>query len=164
MAVTNERIKERLNYDPATGIFTHAVTGGRAAVGSRADFSNGKRYRQVAVDRHCFSAHRVAWLLVHGEWPKGQIDHINGDIFDNRIENLRDVTPSQNQANRRNTKLGPRLRGVRIVGNRWKASIGKDNKYLHIGYYDTREQARAAYDAVSLKLFGEYSYVAGRAS
>lgn len=157
MAVlTSSHARSRLAYDPATGVFTHVETRGRAKAGERADFSNGKRYRQVAIDRVCYSAHRMAWLLTHGVWPNGQIDHINGDIFDNRLANLRDANASQNTFNRRNLRRPAELRGIQPVGNRWSARIGKDNKYIHIGYYDTPEEAREAYVAAATRMFREF--------
>ena len=95
-----------------------------------------------------FLAHRIAWLIYYGEWPKNQIDHINQDPTDNRIENLRDVTQLENlknQALRSTNKSG--YTGVDFEKSKQKYRVRVQSKpYItkHIGYYDTIEEAVAA--------------------
>ena len=93
-------------------------------------------------------AHRVAWLLHYGEWPAGQIDHINGDRTDNRIENLRVVTATENNRNRKvpKTNISGRIgvsRSSRSPG-RWQAFIKKDGKSRYLGSYRSVEEASEA--------------------
>lgn len=64
-------------------------------------------YLKGRVDRVEVKAHRVVWACFHGKWPKFQIDHINRIKTDNRIENLRDVRPSENCRNRSATSVRP---------------------------------------------------------
>jgi hypothetical protein len=94
-----------------------------------------------------FRAHRIAWLIYYGEWPKNQIDHINQDPTDNRIENLRDVTQLENlknQALRSNNKSG--YIGVHFEKSKqkYRARVQINNNRKHIGYYNTIEEAVAA--------------------
>lgn len=92
-------------------------------------------------------AHRVAWALHHGEWPNGQIDHINGDKADNRAENLRVVTAQGNAKNRplRSDNSSGHV-GVYWVteAKQWMAQIKVSGKQVTIGRYDTLELAVAA--------------------
>lgn len=96
-------------------------------------------------------SHRVAWAVVHGEWPDGEIDHINHDPTDNRLANLRAVSASLNQRNKRiprSNKSG--AVGVRFykATNRWVAFMRIGNKSHHLGYFkDFDEAVRARKDA-----------------
>lgn len=123
--LTQERLKELLNYNAATGKFTWAVTRrGYAKIGSEAGRVNNKGYREISVDGKRYKAHRLAWLYVHGNWPKDQIDHIDRVRDNNSISNLRDVDQSTNLNN-----TGPQKNntsGVKYIhksGNRWVVSI-----------------------------------------
>ena len=105
----------------------------------------GNFYLKVTLDGQQTGAHRVVWLLHHGDWPKNEIDHVNGDSLDNRIENLRDVTKSENM---RNTKISKRnnsgVVGVRFVKPRegyWTADIGVDGRSIGLGSFKTFDEA-----------------------
>lgn len=109
-------------------------------------------------------AHRLAWLYIYGEWPIDQLDHINRNTSDNRIENLREATQSQNNANRsanKSKKYSP-LKGVSFYpdSKRWTASIRINNKNRHLGCFDTAEEAHAAYVAEADQVFGEFAAAA----
>ncbi len=103
-----------------------------------------KGYRNCSLMGGTFLVHRIVWALETGNWPRGQIDHINGVRFDNRISNLRDVSALENQRNagvpRTNTSgvLGVAYREEK---KRWRAYISDRNKSVHLGYFDTREEA-----------------------
>lgn len=88
------------------------------------------------------------------------IDHINRDRLDNRLSNLRACTVQENNFNRgvsKNNKLG--IKGVCFdkYKGKYKATIGHNNKKYHIGYYDTVDEAKKAYDEQARKIFGDYS-------
>ncbi len=92
-------------------------------------------------------AHRVAWVVYYGKWPKGQIDHINGDRADNRIGNLRDVNSSKNSRNSKmksnNTSGHNGIYWYERYG-KWQVSGGADGRKKHIGYFEDLEDAIAA--------------------
>lgn len=93
-------------------------------------------------------AHRVVWALLNGAWPQGDLDHINGDRLDNRIDNLRLVDSSINAMNRRPNKgkSSGLPHGVSIKRNgRIFAQVQKNGKNKHLGYFDTVEAAHTAY-------------------
>lgn len=105
---------------------------------------NSSGYMVGKIDRVTFQAHRVIWALYYGAWPDGQIDHVNGVKAANRISNLRVVTNQENLRNqqmRRNNTSG--VTGVYWhKGNgAWKAQIMVSGKYLHLGYFDSLEEA-----------------------
>ena len=146
--LTAERLREVLNYDAETGIFTWlARTRNRVAVGDVAGSPDRYGYLRIKIDGRIHSAHRLAWLYVHGEWPKDQLDHINGIRTDNRITNLREATNAENGHNRRkphsNNTTG--YLGVKRDRGRFQALIRLDGKQRYLGLFDTPEAAHAAY-------------------
>jgi hypothetical protein len=100
-------------------------------------------------------AHRVIWKMVHGTDPN-QIDHINGDSLDNRLENLREATPAQNSRNRGRARKTD-YRGVHRSGNCWRALIRVDGRLIPLGTFRDPEAAYAAYVAAARKHFGEFA-------
>ena len=95
------RLRQLVVYEPDTGVLRWRVTRGKSIEGKQAGCINGRGYVCVNVENRNYLAHRLGWAIYHGEWPKGVIDHVNGDQADNRLENLRDVSQAVNQ---RNTK------------------------------------------------------------
>jgi hypothetical protein len=157
-------LKELVSYDPETGIFTRLVrTSNKVKVGDVVGARNSHGYLFVNVCGKRYAAHRLAWYYVHGQWPDADIDHINGNKADNRIVNLRAATRSQNCANtpvRRNSKSG--LKGVRWQehAGKWKAQIKDRDGSRHLGYFDSKEAAHAAYVEAAGRLFGEFARAA----
>ena len=142
------RLRQLLSYDSETGVFTWKINiGKRIRAGSVAGTTHHSGYNCIIIERSHYTAHRLAWLYFYGEWPSGVIDHINGDKFDNRISNLRDVSRSVNQQNRRkaakNSKTG--MLGVSQAGSVFVANIMVDGKTVRLGRYETAELAHAAY-------------------
>ena len=120
--------------------------------GDPAGFVDGQGYRRVGLFGKHFQAHRIVWMLVHGEWPTGDLDHINGVPGDNRIENLRIATSSQNAANRRIERSLPK--GVtRHKCGRFQVMCG--NQY--IGLFKDPEAAGRAYDVAAVRKYGEFA-------
>ena len=147
-----EFFNERLFYNEKTGIFywretelIHARMRGREA----GTLSVGYVVISVKKDgkQRIFKAHRLAWLFINGNFPKLQIDHINGIKTDNRIENLRETSSFQNMQNlktaQKNNKLG--VLGVNKKGRKYRASIGINGKIKEIGRFATIEEASNAY-------------------
>lgn len=134
-------------YNAATGIFTrlHSIHGNPLRKEITEANSNG--YIAMVICGRKEYAHRMAWLWVYGIHPSGVIDHINGIKTDNRIENIRDVTQQANLQNRKKIRLNSKseFRGVRPSLKKWSARITVSGKEHHIGSFDTREDAYAAY-------------------
>jgi len=117
----------------------------KVSIGTLAGRAVSTGYIQIGIRGRHHLAHRLAWLVTHGAWPTQQIDHINRDAADNRICNLRDVSPSANQRNKNKQATGVCFH--KKTG-KWMAQIVlpvKRKKYL--GLYETREKARAAFEA-----------------
>lgn len=153
--ITRERLSATLSYDPDTGAFVRKVTCANNRAGTVAGGVNLKGYISIAIGRQRYLAHRLAWLYVHGKWPEGQIDHINLDRTDNRIQNLRDVSHATNQQNQArphsHNKLG--VMGVRRTATgAYAARITVNGKERYIGTYETPEAASAAYLKVKREL------------
>lgn len=99
--------------------------------------------------------HRVAWLIVHGAWPVGLIDHINGEKVDNRLANLREADKAINAQNRRGpaaTSTVGFLGVSRQKNGRFQARIGVGGKNVALGTFDTAEEAHAAHIAGKRRL------------
>ena len=167
--ITQDYLKECLRYDPRTGDFTwlkrparhfKSVAGQSRANGGNAGKSagdihkedSGKEYRRIRISHKggssgLYRAHRLAWLYMFGCFPQNQIDHINGDSLDNRIENLRDVSNLENGRNQKkpkNNKSG-------VVGVswdkkklKWASKICVSGKGLFLGYFDEIGDAETA--------------------
>ena len=158
--VTQERLKELFSYDADTGYLTNLVNRGPAKQGDRAGglhISSG--YLRVRVDSKLYREHRLIWLLVHGSFPKDQIDHINGVRNDNRLCNLREATKQQNAYNRcvpaDNTSGFKGVTCRKSVGD-YRARIGVNGEMKHIGYYTTPEEANEAYCKASANYHKEF--------
>ena len=98
--LTADRLRELLNYDPDTGVFTYRVTRApRFRPGDMAGHVDVHGYRVIGLDLRIYKAHRLAGLYMTGEWPKHEVDHKNLDKADNRWVNLRPATHGQNRQN-----------------------------------------------------------------
>lgn len=102
-------------------------------------------YCNIRVNKRDILAHRALWALHYGAWPIGPLDHINGDRADNSIANLREcdaATNSRNKGRQRNNTTG--RAGVVRFGRKWRAQIVFEGAYLHLGMFETFEEAAAA--------------------
>lgn len=166
--ITPDRLKELLEYDPDTGLFIWKVRplgpkewNTRFAGKSAFAFVGKRGYCVSTIDNNpALTAHRVAWAIFYGEWPSGEIDHINGVTTDNRIENLRLATSAQNSHNTRSHKDSvSRFKGVSFDSARgkWCAEIMKNGRRWRLGRFSTEEDAAKAYAEKALELHGEYA-------
>lgn len=148
--ITAERLRELLHYDPETGIFIWRVNRARRqTAGKVAGSFASQGYWIIGVEGINYKAHRLAWLYVYGEWPKDQIDHLNGIKDDNRISNLRDVDNVINSHNKRIAMATARneLLGVSRRNGKWYSQIK-----AFLGYFDTPEEAHEAYLVAKRKI------------
>lgn len=147
--ITAQRLRELLSYDQDTGLFTRLShgRGRRPAEGRPAGCKTDRGYIHIHVSGRIYKAHRLAWLYVNSEWPDGDIDHIDGDKTNNRINNLRSVSTSVNMQNQRSAQKrnASGFLGVTVHGGRFEASIKLNGKNIYLGSYATPELAHDAY-------------------
>ena len=139
-------LQSLLNYDSSTGEFSWKCYGRYSCKKAGSPHSRG--YVSVAVLKKKYLAHRLAWLYIHGEFPKNQLDHINRNRSDNRIDNLREATNSENCQNKTILKnnttgyLGVTRKSGRVG---YESSIAFNGKSRYLGTFKTPELAHAAY-------------------
>lgn len=169
MEVTQSLVVELIDYNPETG----AMLWKRRDVGRFPDERAAKvwntrysgkpcgvksqGYFLVSVFKKRVLAHRLVWLFVHGEWPKHDIDHINGDRADNRLANLRAVTRAENLKNRavgRGNKSGTMGVDWFSPAKLWRARVYDNGKEISLGYFQTKELAVQA----RLEAEADYGY------
>lgn len=160
--ITQNQLKEELEYNPETGLFIRKKSGNGNNKGDVAGSKDKDGYIIIRVHGKRYKAHRLAWLYIYGYLPKAQIDHINRNKSDNRISNLREVFHADNRKNQDKTKRNSTGRkGVSFSGDKNKpyrvyCSINGVNTYL--GMFKTLEEAGNAYDESAKKHHGEYYY------
>lgn len=111
-------------------------------------------YLSGRIFNKTYLAHRVCWLLATGDWPVEDIDHINGDRSDNRFVNLRSVSRTGNNRNRRrssNNTSGVTGVSWHFASSSWHATIGVGKKQVSLGYYKTVEAAEVARISANIK-------------
>ncbi len=159
-------LRAMFDYDRTTGVLYWK---------RRADRSpqwNGRRAGTVAGSLECCPgrcvinimnrlvlAHRVVWKLVYGEDAPLDIDHIDGDATNNRLENLRLATKHQNLRNSKlhRGKLTPKGVSYDKRNGKYRASIYVEGKCRHLGHFGDPNTAHAAYCAAARQHFGEFA-------
>jgi HNH endonuclease/AP2 domain-containing protein len=163
--LTADYVRSILNYDPETGLLRWKVTlSKRAVAGKIAGWEHREgpypSRRYIGVASRPRLAHRLAWLIMTGEWPPAGIDHIDGNSLNNRWANLRAATPSENLRNRGKTRKNTSgYKGVSwsTSNNGWVAQITHHYKTRNLGTFQTPEEAAAAYDEAATQLHGEFA-------
>lgn len=145
-----ERVRELLSYDPETGSCVWRVSRNGCKVGGVAGSLRSDGYLNMRIDGRSYLAHRVAFLYIHGIWPTNQIDHIDRIKSNNRIDNLREATVSENGQNRHLAQSNNRSCGLLGVtwhkgDSKWMAQLCVDGKRNYLGSFALPEEAHAAY-------------------
>lgn len=157
--LTLARLKELLHYDPDTGEFIRLVAINGEPVGCRAGSQKSSGYRYLCIDYVIYAEHNLAWFYMTGEWRTDQ-DHKNTHRHDNRWDNLRLATKSQNQMNTADRPNKTGFRGVsRTLYGKYRAVIYKDGRKISLGSYPTPEEAHEVYKSKAKELFGEFVHV-----
>lgn len=171
--ISVEQLRELLNYDPETGKLTWrprpvslfkgsklspewdaAKWNARHAGAEALTSPDNKGYLTGGILGRPARAHRVAWAIHWGGWPSEQIDHVNGNVSDNRIQNLRSVSNAENQRN----QCTPKNNSSGAVGvtynqryDNWRAFITAKGKKLHLGCFrDFNDALKARREAEAL--------------
>ena len=159
MELTQAEAIRLFDYNQETGIVTRNVSIGRNGKKGRVvGCINGRGYLRVSHDYRSYLLHRVIWLISHGEFPKGQIDHINQDKLDNRLSNLRDVSNIENCRNkgisRKNTSGFTGVYFDKTI-SRWNAAINTGvpgGRQIILGKFINKEEA------IEARRLGEIKY------
>lgn len=145
-----QSILEKLRYEPETGQFYWLIDACTNVLkGDLAGCTDKHGYRRIVYRNKVYKCHRLAWSL-HNNYVESfpQIDHVNGNRSDNRIENLRISSPRENSLNRKCHREG-RLPGCHEVktknGSLWRVAIVINKQRLHIGCYESQEVAHMVY-------------------
>lgn len=170
--LTQARLKELLHYDPKTGVFVWLLTksnrakmgtraGNISAVGSRPG-AQKKFYETIRIDKISYFAHRLAVLYMTGKWPSSFVDHKDTDSINNKWQNLRCATPSENSQNsclRSDNKAG--VKGVSYCrrSQTWRAkiSLNSTNIATELGSYKNKDDAIYVRQAIAALAFGEFA-------
>lgn len=147
-------LKTLMTYNPNTGEFRwkgiDRGTGRKKVTG----------YVYVSIAKVEYLAHRLAWLYTHGRWPEKQLDHINRNPTDNRIQNLREVDPVESSWNTSTPRRN--VSGFKGVGwskplGKWRARARQNGREMNLGGFDNILDAARAYDVYVLKERGPYA-------
>ncbi len=145
--LTPREVGEMFEYDPNSGVVTRLSTGGVGTIAARG-------YRTFCVRRRHYYAHRLAWAMMTGRWPKNWVDHANCDKSDNRWVNLRAADARQNAGNSRAKGGVSGLKGVTAAKyGRWRAVIHRRS----LGQFATKEDAHAAYVEAAKEAYGAFA-------
>lgn len=161
--ITHDNLLERVIYNPATGIFSWIkIPSNRRSKPNIIGSDDMYGYKTVRLDGISYKLHRLAWFYFYKTWPLGDIDHINGCRSDNRIENLRDVTRKINLENRtvltNNKSTGFYGAYYDKRKNKFYACISQNNKKIHLGFFDSAEDANKAYIEAKKRMHIGYIY------
>lgn len=159
----DELVRASIEYDAVTGklFWKNSHSNNKCRKGSEAGSRNIRDYVRIQLGGRYLLGHRIAWFLHFGQWPIGQIDHVNFNKLDNRIENLRIANHAENGRNRpapANNASG--FKGVHFdsTHRKFRAYIGIDNRRIALGYFDSAEQAAEAYEKAAAKLQGAFKW------
>jgi len=144
-----EELRNTFEYHP-DGYLIRKST--RRPCGQRANHSGG--YARVNVGKRTLFAHRIIYAVVTGKMPEGDIDHINGDRIDNRIQNLRDVSQLENGHNRKKQKNNSSgFQGVYwdAHAQKWRARICVNKQAIHLGLFEDINDAVQARKMAKIK-------------
>jgi hypothetical protein len=163
--ITYEIAKALFDYDPKTGMVTWKFGSAQivkgAEIGSTTNTAKSNtKYRTIKLFGLSYKVHRIIWLMQTGDWPKGDVDHIDGDGLNNKWDNLRDVTHSQNLMNsavRSDSTSGYKGVSYDKARDRWYAYINIGGKRKMLGRHRTMQEAVTARQNAERELFGDFA-------
>lgn len=156
--LTQELLKSSLSYCPESGLFVWKIKYGRAHPGKIAGSVRKDGYVSIKIDGKQYKAHRLAWLYVNGVWPRARIDHRDNCQSNNRWDNIRLATHSENMFNRKlNKNNAAGYKGVVLKKGRYIAYINKHGARHWLGGFDTAAAAAEARAEKARELHGEFA-------
>ena len=165
-------VRDLIDYNPDTGVLTwktrsnlkpKAGSWNERNAGNVLSTRDSKGYIVIQIYKKKYRAHRIAWLIHYGEWPKLNLDHKNLDKTDNRIENLREATVAQNGHNvGLTTRNSSGHRGIywHKLANKWSVSICVNRKGMYLGLYEKLGDAVVVRCEAERLHYGEFARVA----
>lgn len=149
-----EKIQMLFAYDPITGLVWRKIDHGKGIAGQTFEGPN------IFIGGVSYRITRIIWAIHHGCFPPDGywIDHKNGIKADNRLINLRLATPTQNQQNK--AGYGVYSKGVTWRDRKvkpWQAKIRINGERIHLGSFETEEEAAEAYRQAALEYHGEFA-------
>lgn len=160
--ITQEELKELLHYNPDTGVFIWIKVPKKSlkiSVGLVAGYKNYYGYCSIYIKGALFPAHRLAFLYMNGLMPVNFIDHVNGNPFDNKFDNLREASHLENMRNKKMRKDNTSgYVGIEYVNksNRWRAVCNTGGKKNFLGSFASKEEASEAYNDFAKLKYGEF--------
>lgn len=163
--LTAEAVRSILDYDATLGVLRWKPNPNRLPrwntkhACKTAGYVSPLGYVQVRIEGSLYSAHRLIWLIVYGEWPE-EIDHISGDPTDNRIGNLRACTHAENSCNRKKQSNNTNgFAGVRFRPHhgKWEGRINRGGKTVWRAYFDSAQEAAAARRVALAEFHGDFA-------
>lgn len=163
-SLTLARLKELLEYNPEDGFFRWRVErrrhAGKTVIGSQAGYKNKQGYLVIGLDGKLYSAHRLAWFYMTGDWPTADTDHKNRNRVDNRFSNLRSASRAENLWNsgpHKDSKSG--IKGIRydVDRQKWRASIYVNGRERFLGRFALAADAQAAYRQAALVAHSDFA-------
>lgn len=150
--MTPEYANSLFDYNPETGVLRWRVARGKIKPGAVVASRGAGGCLTVMVDGRNYKAHRIIWLLVKGVFPDPEIDHRDRNQGNNRWNNIREATSSQNKMNRPS-------RGIYLDkrDGRWYARVTVHGKIIHCGRHRTKEAAAAARASAARMHYGEFA-------
>jgi hypothetical protein len=143
-------------FDYEDGALKWKIKKGRANVGDVA-WKSCNGYKMFNLNRKTYQEHRLIWAW-HYDTVPDEIDHINGDFLDNRIENLREATHRQNMYNRKtpsHNKTG--VKGVYMAHGKYRSQITKDGKITYLGSFSCLTAAKMAVENARTEMHMEFA-------
>jgi hypothetical protein len=157
--LTADHLRTLFECDESTGIFTRLITTApNAKIGSCPGNIDRDGYLYFSIGKRKFKSHRLVWLYFNGEWPNGEIDHIDGNPSNNALSNLR-VT--DRYGNTRNCKISALntsgFKGVsKLSESKWGAYFKKNKKMRWLGTFTSAEAAYNAYCENAKAEYGDF--------
>ena len=144
--MTQKQLKKIISYDPKTGI----ISRNNSKKPNPKQVNHNNNGLRIMINRTSYRHGRLIWFYMVGHWPKGEVDHIDGNSSNNKLNNLRDVTSGQNKFNM--NRIGYTIRKNRR--KKYFVRVRVEGREISIGYFLTTKEARKQYVKAKIKHHG----------